>query len=103
MIKDFSGEITGVEPGLAILESEDGVAWSKPANSFFMKKELILKNGGLVKVNRLERPQILLDENDDPIVLYAACSRIDINKRRDGASFNIQIPLQTELVGTEDQ
>lgn len=103
VIKDFSGKITGSEPGLAILESEDGIAWSKPANSFFMKKELILKNGGLVKVKRLERPQVLLDENDDPIVLYAACSRIDINKRRDGASFNIQIPLQTELIGTEDQ
>jgi hypothetical protein len=77
--------------------------WSKPANSFFMKKEFLLKNGGLVKVKRLERPQILLGENDDPIVLYAACSRVDINKRQDGASFNVQIPLQAELIAIENE
>lgn len=103
VIKDFSGKITEAEPGLAILESMDGVAWSKPANSFFMKKELTLKSGRAVKVKRLERPQILLDENDDPMVLYAACSIVDINKRRDGVSFNVQIPLRAELIHIEKE
>ncbi|MBR8537812.1 glycoside hydrolase family protein [Carboxylicivirga sediminis] len=93
VIKDFSGQITGVEPGLAMLESKDGINWPQPANPFFMKKELQLKSGEMVKVNRLERPQLLLDEAGNPMVLYAACSLVNINPRQDGASFNIQIPL----------
>ncbi|MBS2213576.1 glycoside hydrolase family protein [Carboxylicivirga mesophila] len=93
VIKDFSGQITGAEPGLAILESKDGMSWTQPANPFFMKKEVQLKSGEVVKVNRLERPQLLLDEEGNPLVLYAACSLVNINPRQDGASFNIQIPL----------
>lgn len=96
VIKDFSGQITGVEPGLAILESMDGISWTQPTNPFFMKKEVQLKSGEVVKVNRLERPQLLLDEAGNPLVLYAACSLVNINPRQDGASFNIQIPLKIE-------
>ncbi|MEN8186417.1 MAG: glycoside hydrolase family protein [Bacteroidota bacterium] len=96
VIKDFSGSITESEPGLAILESQDGLTWAKTKKPFFMKKELVLRNGDIIKVNRLERPQLLLDKNDDPLVLYAACSIVDINNRTDGVSFNIHIPLSTE-------
>ena len=32
IIKDFSGRITGTEPGLAILSSEDGLDWRIPEN-----------------------------------------------------------------------
>ncbi|MEN8125901.1 MAG: glycoside hydrolase family protein [Bacteroidota bacterium] len=95
VFKDFSGKITGDEPGLAILESQDGITWLKPENSFFMKKEVVLKNGDTIKVNRLERPQLLVDKNGDPKVLYCACSIVDINQRKDGASFNVHIPLKT--------
>lgn len=42
---------------------------------------------------RLERPQLFLDENDDPIVLYSACSITPLNQKKDGSSFNIQIPV----------
>ena len=59
-----------------------------------MKKELLLASGDTVKVDRLERPQLLLDENDDPQVLYSACSVDDLNKKYDGSSFNVQIPLK---------
>ena len=38
IFKDFSGRITEGEPGLAILKSFDGIAWQKPINPFFMKK-----------------------------------------------------------------
>ena len=74
--------------------SEDGIDWKLPENSLFMKKELVLTSGDTVKVHRLERPQLFLDENDDPQVLYSACSIGDVNKKYDGSSFNVQIPLK---------
>ena len=93
VLKDFSGKITEGKPGLAILESLDGIKWSKPAHPFFMKKEITLQNGSIINVNRLERPQLLIDENGDPKVLYCACSIVNINPRQDGYSFNVHIPL----------
>jgi hypothetical protein len=94
VFKDFSGKITGGKPGLAMLESLDGIIWTKPDNSFFMKKEVLLNSGDTIRVNRMERPQLLIDENGDPAVLYSACSLIDINPRQDGSSFNVHIPLK---------
>lgn len=93
VFKDFSGKITESEPGLALLESNDGIAWTKPDNPFFMRKEIVLKNGETIKVNRLERPQLLIAENGNPMVLYCASSIVDINPRTDGSSFNVHIPL----------
>ncbi len=94
VVKDFTGKITGGEPGLALLESTDGISWEKSENSYFMKKEVNLLSGETVKVTRLERPQILLDENSVPSVLYCACSIININPTKDGESFNVHIPLK---------
>jgi len=94
VFKDFSGKITEGKPGLAILESQDGINWTKPGNPFFMKKEVVLNSGDTVKVHRFERPQLLIDENGNPEVLYCACSLIDINPRKDGSSFNVHIPLK---------
>lgn len=93
VFKDFSGKITGGEPGLALLESADGIKWIKPENPFFMKKQVVLQSRDTIKVNRLERPQLLIGVNGDPQVLYAACSIININPTQKGESFNVQIPL----------
>jgi hypothetical protein len=94
VVKDFNGKLTGNEPGLALLQSVDGLDWKPATISMFMKKELVLKDGTVVKVDRLERPQLLLDKNDDPIVLYAACSIDPCNEKQDGGTFNVQIPLK---------
>ncbi len=96
VLKDFSGTITEGKPGLALLESSDGIQWVKPANPFFMKKELVLQGGDTIVVNRLERPQLLINEDGDPEVLYCACSIVDINPRKDGSSFNVHIPLEVK-------
>jgi hypothetical protein len=93
VVKDFNGKLTGGEPGLAILKSVDGIIWNPDLVPLFMKKELILKDGIHLKVDRLERPQLLLDENDDPVVLYAACSIDPCNDKQDGGTFNVQIPI----------
>lgn len=94
IFKDFTGHFTQSGPCLAIMYSENGIDWKLPENSLFMKKELILASGDTVKVNRLERPQLLLDEHDNPQVLYSACSVEDVNGKLDGSSFNVQIPLK---------
>lgn len=94
VFKDFTGSFTKGEPGLAIMSSKDGMHWELPEYSLFMKKKIVLRDGTEVDVDRLERPQLLLDENDNPIVLYAACSITSINPKHDGSSFNIQIPIK---------
>jgi hypothetical protein len=94
VVKDFTGKLTRSEPGLALLKSEDGLEWITAENPLFMKKELILKDGTILKVDRLERPQLLLDENDDPMVLFAACSIDPCNNKQDGGTFNVQIPIK---------
>ncbi|WP_020527032.1 glycoside hydrolase family protein [Flexithrix dorotheae] len=94
VFKDFSGKITGQEPGLAMLQSVDGIKWEKPGNALFMKKELTLSNGEKVKVDRLERPQILVDENGNPQAVYLASSIEPANKKTDGTTFNVQVSLR---------
>jgi len=93
IMKDFTGKLTGGEPGLARMQSTDGIKWVPSPQPLFMKKEIILKDGTPLKVNRLERPQLLLDKNDNPMVLFAACSVDDCNPKKDGGTFNVQIPL----------
>lgn len=93
VVKDFTGKLTRSDPGLAMLQSKDGLEWTPAEEPFFMKRELILSNGETLQVNRLERPQLLLDKNDDPIVLFAACSIDDCNNKKDGGTFNVHIPL----------
>ena len=94
VMKDFNGKLTGGEPGLAMMQSVDGIKWIPAPSPLFMKKELILKDGTHLKVDRLERPQLLLDENDEPIVLFSACSIDPCNSKKDGGTFNVQIPLK---------
>ena len=61
-----------------------------------MKKEVVLNSGDTIKVHRFERPQLLIDDNGNPEVLYSACSLIDVNPRKDGTSFNVHIPLKMD-------
>lgn len=94
VFKDFTGRFTRGEPCLAIMKSADGIEWTLPEHSMLMKKEILLPYGTPLKVNRLERPQLLTDDDGNPIALYAACAVTDVNPRTDGGSFNVQIPLR---------
>jgi hypothetical protein len=96
ILKDFTGKITKGRPGLAILESKDGIKWERPENSFFMKKQVILRSGDTIKVANLERPQLLLNDSGDPRVLFAACSLGPVSNKTDGSTFNVHIPLKVK-------
>ena len=98
VFKDFNGQFTKGKPCLAIMSSQDGIHWNLPEHSMFMKKELILPNGASVEVKRLVRPQLLLDEEGNPEVLYAACAIDDVNPRIDGGSFNVQIKIRAKKI-----
>ncbi len=96
IIKDFSGRITGGEPGLAMLCSEEGVDWKIPQQGTgSISKEIVFKNGDTIKVSNLERPQLLLDQHGNPQVLYAACSIEPVGAKRDGSTFNVHIPFRS--------
>jgi len=38
--------------------------------------------------------KILLDKNDDPLVLFAVCSVDPCGNKKDGITFNTQIPFK---------
>ena len=74
-----------------LLRSLDGIKWTKPSNPFFMKKEVVLDSGDTIKVDRLERPQFLIDEDGNPEVLYAACALMNVGPTKKGETFNVVI------------
>lgn len=59
---------------LSLITSETGVDGWKPAtHSLVSNREFTNEKGELVKLNNLERPQLLLDDEGQPICLYTAC------------------------------
>lgn len=95
IVKDFTGRVSGGNPkDLALLQSVDGIEWTLGEQALFMKPEVKLTNGTIQKLDRLERPQLLLSEGGIPLYLYCAASVVDVNGRKDGSSFNLQIPLE---------
>ncbi|EAZ80934.1 glycoside hydrolase family protein [Algoriphagus machipongonensis] len=94
IVKDFSGAVTGGEKkALALLKSHDGIKWETTENSLFMKREVTLKSGQIIQLDRMERPQLLLNEDGVPLYLYCAAAVENVNPKNDGSSFNLQIPL----------
>lgn len=102
IFKDFKGHYTKDGLGLAIMESKDGYDWTLPKNSMFMKKQVILASGDTLKVSRLERPQLLIDEDGVPEVIYFACAIDNVNPKVNGGSFNIQMRLKHKKVAVND-
>lgn len=98
VMKDFTGKLTGGVPGLAMMTSVDGENWERAKQSLFMKKELELKNGEVLKLERFERPQLLINKNGDPIVLFAACSIGTANPKDGNNTFNVHIPIKKVII-----
>ncbi|MFC2156504.1 glycoside hydrolase family protein [Acidobacteriota bacterium] len=98
VIKDFSGRITGAAPGLAILKSTDGIDWMVLEYPVFSLKQLVFKNGSILPVSNLERPQLLIDDAGNPTAFYAACSVEAVGGKTDGSTFNVQMKVRIEAL-----
>lgn len=93
VFKDFTGKFTGDKPGLAAMISEDGIKWRLHPEPLFAAKEIPLSNGSSTPVANLERPQLLINQNGEPIAMYAACSIAPCGPKTDGSTFNVQFAL----------
>ena len=98
IFKDFTGRFTGTGPGLALLTSLDGFDWQRSINPLFSKKEIRMENGTIVPLSNLERPQVLLDDNGDPLVFYGAISISPVGGKTDGSTFNLQVRIQEKTL-----
>lgn len=102
ILKDFNGAYTKREgSGIALMESKDGINWTLPQHSFFMDKKIVLSSGEEVAVNRFERPQLYINEEGIPEVLYVACAIEPVNSKINGGSFNLQISLIRKKVAVK--
>ena len=97
IVKDFTGRLTGHKKTLALLSSTDGIVWDLTEKPLFMERKLHLMDGSILEVDRLERPQLLLNEEGLPKYLYTACAVENVNPKNDGSSFNVQIPLEVVM------
>ena len=89
VVKDFKGGFTGAGPSLALFESKDGIAWKPAANPLVSTLQIKWADGTTSKLEKLERPQIYL-ENGEPAVLFCAAAPAG----RLVESYNVQIPLK---------
>lgn len=91
LVKDFQGYFTRVgESSVALFQSGDGVNWAPSEHPFAFKREIRWEDGTVLKVDALERPQLLFDGEGNAIVLYCAVGE---DADRD-ISYNVAIPLR---------
>ncbi len=93
LVRDFKGDITGHGHSMALFQSKDGLSWQPAKHALASDHQVKWQDGRVTKVARLERPQLLLDEKGEPLVLYCACA-IEAPNTENSHSFNIHIPLK---------
>ncbi len=89
VVKDFDGSFTGSGRSLAVFRSPDGFDWAPAGNTLLSSTEIVDKDGAPMRLHRLERPQLLV-EDGKPLVLYCAASP----DTSESHSFNVHIPIQ---------
>ncbi len=90
VVKDMEGYFTNAGRSLALWESFDGLDWRQSENILVSTTKLKWIGGSVQELDRLERPQLLFDENNKPIVLICA-----VAETPDGSnSYNVRIPLK---------
>jgi hypothetical protein len=89
IVKDMRGSFTGHQKSLALFESGDGMNWNLSTHTLVTTAQINWQTQGLVKVDRLERPQLWLD-NGVPSILFCAVKDGD-------RTYNVHIPLRKKL------
>ncbi len=108
IVKDFShsGKLTSQFGALALITSDDGITNWKPAeNPLVSLRHYVDENGDTVKLAHLERPQLLLNENGQPLVLYSATAKRSpfqfnnpvIEGKPEHNTFNLHIKLHKNI------
>jgi hypothetical protein len=91
IVKDMHGEFTKKGRSLALFYSVDGFDWKPAKNVLVSTLQFTFKNGQTVKLDHMERPQLLI-EKGVPKALFLACDSLE-----DGVvkhTFNVHIPLK---------
>jgi hypothetical protein len=91
IVKDMNGFFTGAGTSLALFESTNGFDWTLAKHPLVATTQIRWKSG-LKKVQKLERPQLWM-ENGQPKVLFCAVYDGDDN-------YNIAIPLEQPASAT---
>lgn len=87
IVKDMNGAFTDVGKSLVLFISKDGFNWELAEHPLVSKLKVVMENGEILQLDKLERPQIYI-ENGQLVALLCAAR---INAKH---SFNIQIPLR---------
>ncbi|MCD4723262.1 MAG: sulfatase-like hydrolase/transferase [Bacteroidales bacterium] len=104
IVKDFShsGKLTPQFGSLALITSKNGISGWKPSEHPLVSlRQYINTAGDTIKLAHLERPQLLLDEDGQALVLYAAASEkspYSVHEpvkegKPEHNSFNVQIKI----------
>jgi hypothetical protein len=105
IVKDFSRKERALSPqfgALALVTSEQGWGdWKPAAHNLVSLREYTDTAGIKHSLANLERPQLLFDDNNQPICLYAAGGEQDPFKGT--PSFNLAIPLRKQGGGTKQE
>lgn len=91
IVKDMNGYFTGAGTSLALFESTNGFDWTLAKHPLVATTQIRWKSG-VKKVQKLERPQLWM-ENGQPKVLFCAVYDGDDN-------YNIAIPLEQPASAT---
>lgn len=96
IVKDMHGSFTKAGRSLALFYSLDGLDWKPVKHPLVSVPEIRWKDGSLMKLAYLERPQLLM-ENGEPVMLFLAADTL-FGELGDyagnGHSFNVHIPLK---------
>lgn len=89
IVKDMNGAFSGLGTSLVLFQSLNGTDWTLAEHPVVSGLRLRRSDGHDMDLQRLERPQLLFNDNGQPIALFcAAADRADLN-----LSFNVHIPL----------
>ena len=87
ILKDMGGHFTQYGTSLVLFYSENGFDWDLAPNALVSKIEINWEGTGIKELQKLERPQLYI-ENGELIALLCAAREISDH------AFNVQIPLK---------
>ncbi len=93
LVTDIKGLFTGDEGAIALMESANGIDWKKSKNPLVIPSK-ILKSDGTKTEYKIERPQLLVEDNV-PTYLFGALG-ITVNSIHRGHACNLRIQLKQD-------